>query len=67
MKKVCIHIGLSLFAIKRMCETTDNCNECPLRAFCGESNFFIADPCCWDEKLLPDAGLMLDLTDAKEK
>lgn len=66
MHRVCIHIGLSLFAIKQMCETTEHCDDCPLCEFCLAANFD-KEPCEWDDKLLPDAGLMLDLTETKEK
>lgn len=66
MDKVCVHIGLSLFAIKRMCETMKYCKDCPLYTFCGEGNF-MDDPCSWDDKVLPDAGITLDLTETREK
>lgn len=64
MDKVCIHIGMSLFAIKRMCEPRKQCDGCPLFDFCEDTG---SRPWEWKNELLPDAGLMLDLTEVKEK
>ena len=65
MEKVCIHIGLSLFAIKKMCESQGNCGNCPLLNFCSNDGWG-SKPWGWNEELLPDAGLMLELTDGNE-
>lgn len=64
MDRVCIHIGLSLFAIKRMCETQERCARCTLYHFCEDTNL---NPREWKNELMPDAGLMWDLTEGKEK
>lgn len=62
MEKVCIHIGLSLFAIKKLCESQSNCANCPLLNFCSNDGWG-CEPSEWHEDFLPDAGLVLDLTD----
>lgn len=64
MDRVCIHIGVSLLAIKRMCETREECGGCPLYKFCGDNGI---QPWKWKNELFPDAGLIWDLTDTKEK
>lgn len=65
MDKVCVHIGLSLFAVKCMCESMECCKVCPLCVFC-EGNFTSA-PCSWDDKVLPDVDITVHLTETEEE
>ena len=65
MEKVCIHVGLSLFAIKKLCESQGNCGNCPLLNFCS-NDVWGSEPCECNYELLPDAGLILVLTDGND-
>lgn len=65
MERAFIHIGLSLFAIKKMCESQSNCENCPLLNFCSNDGWAY-EPYGWNEELLPDARVVMDFTDGKE-
>lgn len=56
-----VDIGLSLLAIKRLCERTDFCVNCPLLNFCCNDTFMV-DPCYWNEESLPKVGDIVALT-----
>ena len=60
MEKICVHIGLSLFAIKKLCEKQCTCTNCPLWDFCESEN--IIDPSFWDSETFPNITVILELT-----
>lgn len=58
MVKVDIHVGMSLLAIKRLCESKTNCADCPLAECCSHAMFDVS-PCAWDTDLFPDVNIRL--------
>ena len=60
MEKICIHIGLSLFAIKELCEKQDTCSNCPLWDFCTSTHS--DSPIEWDFDTFPNVAVVLELT-----
>ena len=58
MVKVDIHVGLSLLAIKRLCESKTKCYDCPLARCCAHGMFDLT-PRAWDTDLFPDANIRL--------
>lgn len=56
MVKVDIHVGISLLAIKRLCESKANCGDCPL-AECCACGLFDVPPRAWDTDLFPDVNI----------
>lgn len=58
MVKVDIHVGMSLLAIKRLCESRANCVDCPLAECCAHGLFDVS-PCSWDTDLFPDTNIRL--------
>ena len=65
MEKICIHIGLSLFAIKKLCEKQCTCSVCPLWDFCKSTNN-LDTPMGWNSDAFPNVAVILDLTDGNE-
>lgn len=66
MEKVCIHIGLSLFAIKKLCESQETCTNCQLRDFCiSQHTLGLDSPHLWDFDTFPNIAVMLKLTKAQ--
>lgn len=61
MEKICVHIGLSLFAIKKLCEKHCTCTNCPLWDFC-RSTHSLDSPHTWDFDKFPNIAVMLELT-----
>lgn len=58
MAKVDIHVGISLLAIKRLCESKTSCADCPIAECCAHGLFDVS-PCTWDTDLLPDVNIRL--------
>lgn len=65
MEKICVHIGLSLFAIMKLCKKQDTCTNCPLWDFCKSTNS-IDSPNSWHPETFPNFTLVLELTDSNE-
>lgn len=65
MEKVYIHIGLSLFAIKKLCDSQETCTNCPLWDFC-KSTHSLDSPDDWDFNTFPNVAVILELTDSEE-
>lgn len=61
MEKICVHIGLSLFAIKKLCEKQCTCTNCPLWDFC-KSPSSVGTPNVWDSDTFPNVTVVLELT-----
>lgn len=65
MEKICVHIGLALFAIKKICLSHETCQDCPLRHCCrGIADF--AHPVLWDSNRFPNIEVVMDLTTGRE-
>ena len=65
MEKVCIHIGLSLFAIKKLCESQETCTNCALWYFC-KSPHSLDSPREWDFDTFPNISVTLNLTNVQD-
>lgn len=61
MEKIYVHIGLSLFAIMKLCEKQATCTNCPLWGFC-KSTYSIDCPNGWDSGTIPNVAVVLELT-----
>ena len=61
MEKICVHIGLSLFAIMKLCKKHDTCINCPLWDFC-KSAHSVYTPSEWDSDTFPNVAVVLELT-----
>lgn len=64
MEKIYVHIGISLFAIKKLCEKQHRCTDCPFWSFCPTHSFDSPDE--WESDTLPNVGVILGLTDGNE-
>ena len=61
MEKICVHIGLALFAIKGLCESHGTCYDCPMRPWCkGIEGVVYPDD--WDSDRFPNIAVLLELT-----
>ena len=59
MEKICVHIGLSLFAIMKLCKKQCACTNCPLWDFCRST---LDSPIEWDSDTFPNVAVVLELT-----
>lgn len=62
MGKICVHVGLALFAIKVLCLSRDKCQDCPMEQWCNDIDTIMC-PDKWNSNAFPNIVVVLELTD----
>lgn len=59
-----MHIGLALYTMKKICQSQETCNRCPLYCFCCCENTFEV-PEEWNEEMFPNLIVGVDIKQHK--